>query len=108
MSPAIASTVMTSVLKERNTRRSSTGRHLSKQEKLNLQQLPRGWSAALDTESGRFYYYHKRTRRTTFDAPTDGDDDADDGILGRTLSKMARKKTLSKKDSTMDSTTEPA
>ena len=35
--------------------------------------LPKGWTEALHKESGRVYYVHKATRKTTFTFPAEGD-----------------------------------
>lgn len=59
--------------------------------------LPKGWTEALHKDSGRVYYVHKATRKTTFSFPTEADDDGADedededndsqsGFLGKTLS----------------------
>jgi len=68
-------------------------------------ELPKGWREALHKESGRVYYYHKATRQSTFEFPTEdaaGDDDDDDdgdepppapeGFFGRTKSLFSRGK----------------
>jgi len=69
-------------------------------------ELPKGWREALHKESGRVYYYHKATRMSTFELPTeedirgeddeDGDDDepppAPEGIFSRTMTLLRGKK----------------
>jgi hypothetical protein len=56
--------------------------------------LPKGWTEALHKESGRVYYVHKATRKTTFSFPQESEGDAEDaeekkeedGMIGKTLS----------------------
>jgi len=57
--------------------------------------LPKGWTEALHKESGRVYYVHKATRKTTFAFPQEAEGDKeeeeekkkdDDGLIGKTLS----------------------
>eukprot|EP00325_Prymnesiales_sp_UTEX-LB-985_P013161 CAMPEP_0174754662 /NCGR_PEP_ID=MMETSP1094-20130205/105856_1 /TAXON_ID=156173 /ORGANISM="Chrysochromulina brevifilum, Strain UTEX LB 985" /LENGTH=346 /DNA_ID=CAMNT_0015960541 /DNA_START=139 /DNA_END=1179 /DNA_ORIENTATION=- len=75
--------------------------------------LPRGWREALHKDSGRVYYYHKETRKSTFDFPTskDGEEGMDDdemseaeppeppsGVFGRTISKFTGKGKEKKKE----------
>ena len=57
--------------------------------------LPKGWKEALHKDSGRVYYVHKATRKTTFSFPTEedggpGDEDEeeekDPGLMSKTLS----------------------
>lgn len=69
--------------------------------------LPKGWREALHKDSGRVYYYHKQTRQSTFQFPTEDQADGDDmddemseaeppaapeGFFGRTFSKFSGKK----------------
>jgi len=73
--------------------------------------LPRGWREAVHAESGRLYYYHKRTQQTSLEWPSetaaaanDDDDDDDDGeavppppegLLSRALNKISRSRKAS-------------
>lgn len=71
--------------------------------------LPKGWTEALHKDSGRVYYMHKATRKTTFTFPeaSEADDDADeleedkkeDGLLSKSLSFFQGKK---KKDDDLE------
>ena len=69
--------------------------------------LAAGWKEAMHKDSGRVYYYNKKTKETTFEFPgvgTGGDDDdtdmdeasdpppAPEGFFGRTVSKFRGKK----------------
>jgi len=89
-------TTVVGALQEKNTTRkrpASVGRHLSKKEKSDsVTSLPKGWCAAMDAESGRIYYYNKRTRQSSFICPTEADENSE-GFFNRTVSKLARKKT---------------
>ena len=58
--------------------------------------LPKGWTEALHKDSGRVYYVHKATRKTTFTCPREEEGDAaeepqdisdsDGGLVSKTLS----------------------
>ena len=59
--------------------------------------LPKGWQEALHKDSGRVYYVHKATRKTTFAFPQESEGDAENeeeaadekeggGLIGKTLS----------------------
>jgi len=50
----------------------------------------------MDTENGRIYYYNKRTRHSSYVCPTEADENAD-GFFTRTVSKLARRKSVGEK-----------
>lgn len=52
--------------------------------------LPAGWCEALHKESGRVYYFHKLTRRSTFEIPTADDIEFPDEILEEPSSLMGK------------------
>ena len=44
--------------------------------------LPKGWKEALHKDSGRVYYVHKATRKTTFTFPAEAEGDPADDYSG--------------------------